>query len=61
MKSNDLNQPQLKTMGVWVLTSTEFGLIWDCKISKMNASVMLLKQWLKGQMFLKLKVSLEIK
>lgn len=36
-------------MGVRVVTSMEFGLTWDCKIFKINAAVMLLKQWLKGQ------------
>lgn len=49
LKSNDLNQPQLKTMGVCVLTSVEFGLTWDCKISEINTTVMLLKQQLNGQ------------
>lgn len=36
-------------MGVCVLTSMEFGLTWDCKISEINTTVMLLKQQLNGQ------------
>lgn len=49
LKSDDLNQSHLETMGVCVLTLMEFGLTWDCKISKINAAVMLLRQWLEGQ------------